>query len=101
MPRGPVEPADEAPDQRRRHRQPRRDIVREVRVIGGGEGKAGLEAPAPGGEAERSLGRTVDRLRGEGANVTDSPRSEERRVGKECVSTCRSRGAPYPKKKKV
>src|SRR3546814_16991598 len=22
-------------------------------------------------------------------------RSEERRVGKECVSTCRSRGAPY------
>src|SRR3546814_15124891 len=26
-------------------------------------------------------------------------RSEERRVGKECVSTCRSRGWPYPKKK--
>src|SRR3546814_13647858 len=24
-----------------------------------------------------------------------SERSEERRVGKECVSTCRSRGAPY------
>src|SRR3546814_15909502 len=24
-----------------------------------------------------------------------SPRSEERRVGKECVSTCRSRGSPY------
>src|SRR3546814_19448813 len=23
-------------------------------------------------------------------------RSEERRVGKECVSTCRYRGAPYP-----
>src|SRR3546814_4722489 len=23
-----------------------------------------------------------------------SPRSEERRVGKECVSTCRSRGSP-------
>src|SRR3546814_16417527 len=23
------------------------------------------------------------------------PRSEERRVGKECVSTCRSRGSPY------
>src|SRR3546814_14289730 len=22
--------------------------------------------------------------------------SEERRVGKECVSTCRSRGSPYP-----
>src|SRR3546814_12655487 len=27
-------------------------------------------------------------------------RSEERRVGKECVSTCRSRGAQYHKKKK-
>src|SRR3546814_13653810 len=27
-------------------------------------------------------------------------RSEERRVGKECVSTCRSRWSPYPYKKK-
>src|SRR3546814_20631576 len=27
-------------------------------------------------------------------------RSEERRVGKECVSTCSSRWAPYSKKKK-
>src|SRR3546814_11561970 len=29
------------------------------------------------------------------------PRSEERRVGKECVSTCRSRWSPYHKKKKT
>src|SRR3546814_14152189 len=29
-----------------------------------------------------------------------SKRSEERRVGKECVSTCRSRWSPYHKKKK-
>src|SRR3546814_11484521 len=28
-------------------------------------------------------------------------RSEERRVGKECVSTCRSRWSPYNKKKKI
>src|SRR3546814_14323999 len=28
-----------------------------------------------------------------------SNRSEERRVGKECVSTCRSRRSPYHKKK--
>src|SRR3546814_16695032 len=28
-------------------------------------------------------------------------RSEERRVGKECVSTCRSRWSQYPKKKKI
>src|SRR3546814_7035319 len=27
--------------------------------------------------------------------VRDEPRSEERRVGKECVSTCRSRWSPY------
>src|SRR3546814_13322010 len=27
--------------------------------------------------------------------VTRFVRSEERRVGKECVSTCRSRGSPY------
>src|SRR3546814_3138126 len=27
--------------------------------------------------------------------VGESPRSEERRVGKECVSTCRSRWSPY------
>src|SRR3546814_14497585 len=27
-------------------------------------------------------------------------RSEERSVGKECVSTCRSRWSPYPSKKK-
>src|SRR3546814_12863065 len=30
----------------------------------------------------------------------DMGRSEERRVGKECVSTCRSRWSPYHKKKK-
>src|SRR3546814_2844789 len=27
---------------------------------------------------------------------TNAQRSEERRVGKECVSTCRSRWSPYP-----
>src|SRR3546814_21092911 len=31
---------------------------------------------------------------------TDLDRSEERRVGKECVSTCRSRWSPYHSKKK-
>src|SRR3546814_16311888 len=30
----------------------------------------------------------------------DQVRSEERRVGKECVSTCRSRGSAYHYKKK-
>src|SRR3546814_6422931 len=27
--------------------------------------------------------------------IVENPRSEERRVGKECVSTCRSRWSPY------
>src|SRR3546814_19135252 len=31
--------------------------------------------------------------------TTTEARSEERRVGKECVSTCRSRGAPHHYKK--
>src|SRR3546814_18819356 len=39
----------------------------------------------------------VDRL-GEPARIL---RSEERRVGKECVSTCRSRWSPYHSKKKT
>src|SRR3546814_1779244 len=32
-------------------------------------------------------------------NSRNAPRSEERRVGKECVSTCRSRWSPYHSKK--
>src|SRR3546814_19631489 len=35
-----------------------------------------------------------------GADVITGGRSEERRVGKECVSTCRSRWSPYHSKKK-
>src|SRR3546814_20916506 len=30
-----------------------------------------------------------------GQSAEAAPRSEERRVGKECVSTCRSRWSPY------
>src|SRR3546814_17826277 len=31
-----------------------------------------------------------------GGHIPIARRSEERRVGKECVSTCRSRWSPYP-----
>src|SRR3546814_13134140 len=34
-------------------------------------------------------------LGGVGLRLGDDVRSEERRVGKECVSTCRSRWSPY------
>src|SRR3546814_15672591 len=37
---------------------------------------------------------------GENASKKTCLRSEERRVGKECVSTCRSRWSPYHYKKK-
>src|SRR3546814_11550658 len=33
--------------------------------------------------------------------ATEQARSEERRVGKECVRTCRSRWSPYHYKKKI
>src|SRR3546814_19687591 len=33
--------------------------------------------------------------------VLKGSRSEERRVGKECVSTCRSRWSPYHSKQKI
>src|SRR3546814_18734393 len=35
-----------------------------------------------------------------GQDTSDQARSEERRVGKECVSTCSSRWSPYHSKKK-
>src|SRR3546814_19337345 len=37
---------------------------------------------------------------GNGIENVNGSRSEERRVGKECVSTCRSRWSPYHYKKK-
>src|SRR3546814_15762474 len=36
-----------------------------------------------------------DKLREPGETAWEVGRSEERRVGKECVSTCRSRWSPY------
>src|SRR3546814_3023607 len=42
-------------------------------------------AVAPAGTAISAFARVVD----------PQPRSEERRGGKECVSTCRSRWSPY------
>src|SRR3546814_16930916 len=57
--------------------------------------QAGVEVDHPlvqdGLGRDQALDRRVVRLGG--------ARSEERRVGKECVSTCRSRWSPYHKKK--
>src|SRR3546814_20749977 len=42
----------------------------------------------------------IELLKMAAAMVDATSRSEERRVGKECVRTCRSRLSPYPSKKK-
>src|SRR3546814_14172009 len=79
-------------------------------VVGGGVDVAGqaLQLDADR-QAALQFGQQVARLghrEGAGRDEQDmvcfySPvRSEERRVGKECVSTCRSRGSPYHSKKK-
>src|SRR3546814_20781298 len=41
------------------------------------------------------FGRHFTTLSRGASSAAASPRSEERRVGKECVSTCRSRWSPY------
>src|SRR3546814_13731637 len=64
---------------------------------------AKITAITPTSSPLSSPALSLDRLRidyGVGNSVMISPRnkeqsSEERRVGKECVSTCRSRWSPY------
>src|SRR3546814_13505159 len=57
-----------------------------------------LEAAVLVGEVQpRMLGEGRERAAGDapGVKCLVELRSEERRVGKECVSTCRSRWSPY------
>src|SRR3546814_4075881 len=69
-------------------------------AVQGGVGAAGDGASAVVGEGHPvavapQAGEDVE-VRGPVAlAVGVAPRSEERRVGKECVSTCRSRWSPY------
>src|SRR3546814_14110892 len=46
-------------------------------------------------------GLSEDTVRFISAKKNEPERSEERRVGKECVSTCRTRWSPYHYKKKI
>src|SRR3546814_12938797 len=61
------------------HVEPNRDAVGRFRHIAGGDVQAQPSFLAPSGIFWRDSAAT---------------RSEERRVGKECVSTCRSRWSP-------
>src|SRR3546814_12858294 len=57
-----------------------------IAALGPGDTKAVLGGPDHARHLDRDLSF---------ADLREGIRSEERRVGKECVSTCRSRGAPY------
>src|SRR3546814_12330945 len=62
-----------------------------------GEAPLARAAPAMGAHTDELLaqaGYTPDQIAS--LRKTAVLRSEERRVGKECVSTCRSRWLPYP-----
>ena len=50
--------------------------------------------PEPSHFETRTNQRVREQLAAHGIEML-CPRSEERRVGKECVSTCRSRWSPY------
>src|SRR3546814_12025790 len=71
----------------------RHERVGELRFIFGGAGGDlfGVAYVLSEDDLDRALGAHHGDL-GRGPGV----RSEERRVGKECVSTCRSRWSPYP-----
>src|SRR3546814_12490870 len=49
--------------------------------------------PLPGLQLDHAAAVKIDE------EIERAPRSEERRVGKECGSTCRSRWSPYHEKK--
>src|SRR3546814_14453130 len=93
-------------DQGRRAIEPLPDAVKEIGEHGGGRGGADeplglerlhtrvaeafdlrVEEASPGSADQIGRQRLFELLRLQ-------PRSEERRVGKECVSTCRSRWSP-------
>src|SRR3546814_19857620 len=66
-------------------------------------GTDGLALLAAGASVEEALRSVTARDAGRPAgqvHMIDAARSEERRVGKECVSTCRSRGSTSHDKKK-
>src|SRR3546814_6377990 len=63
---------------------------------GGRENSVDLPTPASNIRKAISGESAAPTARGEMKGYSDgSRRSEERRVGKECVSTCRSRWSPY------
>src|SRR3546814_7500890 len=81
------------------HRRPGR-VARHRPGGGRGADRRAVQDQAGAAGAERRGAAPGPRL-GHGAPVAPDRRSEERRVGKECVSTCSSRWSPEPSKKKT
>src|SRR3546814_14761901 len=67
-------------------------------ATGSMKGSCGFESSRPGvfrfTELKRTTGYGIMRPESD-CHILSMSRSEERRVGKECVSTCRSRWEPY------
>src|SRR3546814_11083026 len=75
-----------------------RDRFVYVSIEGGGSAEFDLltgENRYKGTELGRKEIRTIRNKAEQTMIDVNKPRSEERRVGKECVSTCRSRWSPY------
>src|SRR3546814_1217630 len=66
------------------------DLLRHARGFGDGIHAGAIEAVT-----QENIAGGLNDLRAFGCALRHARRSEERRVGKECVSTCRSRWAPY------
>src|SRR3546814_10200150 len=65
-----------------------------------GHGYGGIDDAGAAEQGDQQVGRQrrgqdVDQVVAQ-QDGAEQPRSEERRVGNECVSTCRSRGSPSP-----
>src|SRR3546814_18396372 len=84
-----------------RNRARRRLRDRLYAATGGGQSRRAEKAVRSlGSPPFRPMGRRFAKRCGpSAARRAERPRSEESRVGKECVSTCRSRGSPYHYKK--
>src|SRR3546814_12425804 len=79
------------------------DEPREAAEVRGRIEDIGIAGAGIGGEPalhQRRLRRDREKDGTDRRGEQQRHRSEERRVGKECVSTCRSRWSPYNSKKK-
>src|SRR3546814_12756408 len=85
------------------HKDPKyQPLPKQIVVRGNQHGKAGYAPKFPGGDQiAAAMGGSIPPILWDGAGdaivLADVGRSEERRVRKECVSTCRSQWAPTHK----